>query len=278
MFSIFRSVMGLALASVALVQSVSALSNPLRGDVLYDGYVRYWDAKYDGQAGATRSVAVGPVDLEEGSSSGNMSYGVRIDTGRTLTDLIYSKFDLDSYAFAFPRGAGGAVDLANPANFMQMNRGDRVNMNMDRVDIQIRNPLVRNRDFVLRYLAGLTWLDVNQRFYSSRPGAAPGTLQYGELNREVVLPVAGLEAEFFLGYRLSLRAQYKNGFMGIGSSDDAQYSEYEAAVVYTPANSWEVELGYKALDIELTIREDHAAEHKIDTKAKGPFAQLNYLF
>ncbi len=234
--------------------------------LLYDGVLQYWHADMGGSAGTT----AGAKSSVDGPSSGVITFGFRLDNGRSLLDVLYTSFDTDGYFNG--DGRLWATDHTRGVPFQAtLTPGSSVNYSIDKIDIHLRHPVYRAQNTRVRAIAGLTYADV-QDDYRLPPvsGGAAGA------SWDNWLGVLGLELEHYLGRRASLRGSYKYGTsLGDGDMD---LKDWELGAVFAARKNIEVEAGYRSMTLKTSIFEGTPQEGELRHEFDGPYTRMNYLF
>lgn len=233
-------------------------------DLLYDGILQYWQADMGGSAGST----AGAKSSVDGSSSGVITFGFRLDNGRSLLDVLYTSFDTDGH---FNGGGNLWANVAGGAFLTTLSGGSSVNYSIDKMDIHLRHPVYRTQDTTVRAIAGLTYADVQDDY--QLPPLLGGAVS---ASSDSWLGVLGVEVEHYLGRRASLRGSYKYG-TSLGGGD-MDLKDWELGAIFAARNNIEVEAGYRSMTLKTSIFEGTPQEGELKHEFDGPYARMNYLF
>ncbi len=261
--------MKLAKFCLGLLASMSLTPAPVEtAGLLYDGVLQYWHADMSGHAGQTDAVST-QVDA---ASDGIVTFGFRLGNGRSLLEVLYTRLE-NNGLFSNPNlGTIFAKEQTGAGlGGFRPNVGDYVNFNIDKVDVHLKHPLVDGNKMALRVIAGLTWVKAHDDLQLPLPGN-----QRAKADFESLLGVGGMEFEYYLDYRSSLRGSYRYGREV--SEDYARLKQWEASLVYAPEDMLEFELGYKSLSLKSKFFEGSAQEWELEREFKGPYAQMSVLF
>lgn len=222
---------------------------------LMDASLRWWNVQSRGSAGDQGSG----TSIRDKSDVG-LGLAFRIDFGRTITEMVYSRFNVSS-------------PILNNNQLMNtpFTTGDqaRFRMDLDTYDFHARNLIHENEYVSLRWSYGLTFLDLKASQFDVMGTSAV-------IDSAGAVPMLGMEAEWFIRSDLSFRSHYRFGDRNL-SSDDIRLKDFEMAMVWAPWYSANFELGYRNLSVDL---EKKFANHRsfVRQDYRGLYSQLNWQF
>ncbi|PCJ19560.1 MAG: hypothetical protein COB02_07385 [Candidatus Cloacimonadota bacterium] len=241
------------------ISSLQAFSLEVK-DVMVDGYFRYWNVSDKGSIGDKGSMA-----HFDGGSSNAYSIGARFDFGQSITDLMYTKFDTMSDLLSNQTvSLNGTPYAANT----------RTNLfKASQLDFHLKHLIFDNEAISFRWIAGLTYIDFKDQ---TRIKTFMGN--GSDMNSTGVLPVIGLETEWFIRTNLSLKSHVKFSEFNLGS-DDMRMKDFEFALVYSPMDILDLEFGYKRYSLDVFSAQNNTGiMRKSSHDLSGLFSQINWLF
>ena len=220
-----------------------------------DASLRWWNPQTRGTVGDIGQGA----SVHDKSDTGH-ALAFRIDFGRTITELVYSRFNI------------GSPILNNnelmSVPFMTSNQSQFI-VKMDTYDLHARNLIHKNKNLSLRWSYGITYLEADVSQSDVLGNSA-------RMDSAGAVPMLGIEGEWFISNRLSFRSHYRFGDRNIGS-DDMRLKDFEVALIWAPWSSANLEVGYRNLSVDLTKQFDnHQTFLKQDYR--GMYSQLNWQF
>ncbi|MCO4780751.1 MAG: hypothetical protein KC646_00400 [Candidatus Cloacimonetes bacterium] len=246
----------LLLLSINMIQATPLGLN----NVMVDGYFRYWNVSDRGTIGDTGNTA-----NFNGDSDNAYSIGVKLDFGQSITDLMYTKFDTMSDLLSTQTVAlNGTSYVAN----------QRTNLfKASQLDFHLKHLIFDNEATSFRWIGGLTYIDFKDQ---TRIKVAMGN--GSDMNSTGILPVVGLEAEWFIRSNLSLRSHVKFSDFNLGS-DDMRLKDFEIGMVYSPMDILDLEFGYKKYSLDVfSTQNGSGIMRKSSHDLSGLYSQLNWLF
>lgn len=222
---------------------------------LMDASVRWWNVQSKGSMGDKGLGA----SINDKSDVGLGLY-FRIDFGRTITEMVYSRFNISSPILNNNQLMNTPFQTTNQARFR---------MDLDTYDFHARNLIHENEYVSLRWSYGLTILDLKATQFDVFGSNAV-------VDSAGAVPMLGMEAEWFIRSDISLRSHYRFGDRNLGS-DDMRLKDFEMALIWAPWYSANLELGYRnfSVDFEKTFS-NHRSFLKQDYR--GLYSQLNWQF
>lgn len=221
-------------------------------DILMDAAFRYWSAEASGVVGD-----LGSESTQKDDSDAGYSLVFRLDFGRTISELSYTKFELSS-----PFEPGKTFREYTPV------QQAKSTLDFQTFDLNFRNLIHEDEYISLRWSYGLTVLDLTNKVHDS--------VVDRHLNITGYVPTVGVEGEWFWRRDLSIRSHLRFGDLNIGS-DDVRIKDLEMGLVYMPYDAFNLELGYKnySLDVGKT---SNGTTTILEQNLKGPYTQVNWLF
>jgi|SaaInl4_135m_RNA_FD_contig_81_408419_length_4269_multi_4_in_0_out_0_4 hypothetical protein len=222
-------------------------------DILLDAAFRCWNAETDGVVGD-----IGALSSVTDDSDPGYTLVFRVDFGRTISELAYTKFQISS-----PFQIGNTFRGFTPA------QSAKTKLDLETFELNFRNLIYEDEYVSLRWAYGLTVLDLQNTVHDSLANRA-------NMNVSGYIPMLGLEGEWYWKRDLSLRSHVRFGDLNIGS-DDVRIKDIELGLVYMPYDAFNVELGYK--NYSLDVSDTSAGITTIlEQNLKGPYTQINWLF
>ena len=235
--------------SISIGQSLSAY------EALFDASLRWWNPQTKGAVGDYNRGA----SVHDKSDTG-LGLSFRMDFGRTITEMVYSRFNISSSIL------NNNELMATP--FLTANQS-RFRVEMDTYDFHARNLIHENEYVSLRWSYGITYLDADVSQFDVLGSNA-------RMETAGVVPMLGIEAEWFITNDLSFRSHYRFGDRNIGS-DDMRLKDFEMALIWAPWYAANLELGYRNLSVDLT-KKFPAHQSFLKQDYRGLYSQLNWQF
>jgi hypothetical protein len=214
-------------------------------------FARYWYATVDGKIGDPGSEA--RVD-DSGSA---FSLGTRMDFGHSISELIYTRFSIDSPLLDTGNFLGAAFPRANTT----------YEFDGHEISFRFKRFLHDTKDLSVKWIYGLNYLKLKNKLVNSTAGI------YGTVEPEGYIPIVGLEGEWYITNKFSFRSQFLYSNFNI-SSDEIRSKDMEFGLVYSPIQDVDVELGYRNYSLDIFTEGNIEIQHDI----KGPYAQANWFF
>tara|TARA_Y100000589_G_scaffold78412_1_gene72108 strand:- start:1928 stop:2659 length:732 start_codon:yes stop_codon:yes gene_type:complete len=217
--------------------------------------MRWWNPQTRGTVGDANQGA----SVYDKSDTG-LGLAFRVDFGRTITELVYSRFNIGSPILNNNQLMSTPFRTSNQSEFI---------IKMDTYDLHARNLIHKNKNISLRWSYGITYLeaDISQ---SDILGSSAKVESSG------VVPMLGIEAEWYIRNSLRMRSHYRFGDRNIGS-DDMRLKDFEVALIWAPWSATSLELGYRNLSVDLNKQfTGHQSFLKQDYR--GLYSQVNLQF
>ena len=224
-------------------------------EALFDASLRWWNPQTKGGVGDfNRSASV------HDKSDTGLGLSFRIDFGRTITELVYSRFNISSPLLNNNHLVLTPFLTADQARFR---------VEMDTYDIHARNLIHENEYVSLRWSYGITFLDTDVSQFDVNGTNA-------RIDSSGLVPMLGIEAEWFIRNDLSLRSHYRFGDRNIGS-DDMRLKDFEMALIWAPWYAANLELGYRNFSVDLS-KQFTAHQSFLKQDYRGLYSQVNWQF
>tara|TARA_Y100000589_G_scaffold297922_1_gene306078 strand:+ start:261 stop:998 length:738 start_codon:yes stop_codon:yes gene_type:complete len=224
-------------------------------EALFDASLRWWNPQTKGSVGDSNQAA----SVYDKSDTG-LGLSFRIDFGRTITELVYSRFNISSPILNNNEFISTTFTTSNQARFR---------VEMDTYDLHARNLVHENEYVSLRWSYGITFLEADVSQFDVLGSKA-------RMDSGGAVPMLGIEAEWFIRNDLSFRSHYRFGDRNIGS-DDMRLKDFEMALIWAPWYAANLELGYRNLSVDLNKQfTNHQSFLKQDYR--GLYSQLNWQF
>ncbi|MCJ8345896.1 hypothetical protein MJH12_10170 [bacterium] len=246
---------------ILLLSIVSLQAAPFGlNNVMVDGYFRYWNVSDRGSIGDT-----GAMGAFNGEGSSAYSMGVKLDFGQSITDLVFTKFDTMSDLM-------GTQTVSLNGTTYQANT--RTNLfKATKLDFHLKHLIFDNEAISFRWIGGLSYIDFKDQ---TRVKATMGN--GSDVNSTGILPVVGLEGEWFIRSNLSLRSHVKFSEFNLGS-DDMRMKDFEFGLVYSPMDILDLEFGYKKYSLDVfSTQSASGVMRKASHDLSGLYSQINWLF
>ena len=175
-------------------------------DILMDAAFRYWSAEASGVVGD-----LGAESTQKDESDAGYSLVFRLDFGRTISELSYTKFELSS-----PFELGKTFRDYTPV------QAAKTKLDMQTIDLKFRNLIHEDEYVSMRWSYGLSVLDLTNTVHDS--------LVERKLNIKGYVPTIGIEGEWFWSRDLSVRSHLRFGDLNIGS-DDVRIKDLELGLI-----------------------------------------------
>ncbi len=224
-------------------------------EALFDASLRWWNPQTKGGVGDINRGA----SVHDKSDTG-LGLSFRMDFGRTITELVYSRFNISSPIL------NNNHLMMTP--FLTSNQA-RFRVKMDTYDIHARNLIHENEYVSLRWSYGITYLDADVSQFDVMGSNA-------RMDTAGVVPMLGMEAEWFITNDISFRSHYRFGDRNIGS-DDMRLKDFEMALIWAPWYAANLELGYRNLSVDL-IKDFPTHKSYLKQDYRGLYSQLNWQF
>ena len=224
-------------------------------EALFDASLRWWNPQTKGGLGDQNLAA----SVHDKSDTG-LGLAFRIDFGRTITELVYSRFNISS-----PTLNNNHL-MMTP--FLTTNQS-RFRVEMDTYDIHARNLIHENEYVSLRWSYGITVLEADISQFDVLGSQAT-------MDTAGVVPMLGIEAEWFITNDVSFRSHYRFGDRNIGS-DDMRLKDFELALIWAPWYAANLELGYRNLSVDL-VKDFSTHQSFLKQDFRGLYSQLNWQF
>jgi len=222
-------------------------------DILLDAAFRCWSAEASGEVGDLGSESTVDDDSDPG-----YSLIFRVDFGRTISELSYTKFQISS-----------PFQLGNTFRGFAPIQQAKTKLDLETFDLNFRNLIYEDEYISLRWSYGLSVLDLRNTVHDIFGNRA-------HMNVSGYIPVLGLEGEWYWSRDLSIRSHARFGDLNIGS-DDVRIKDLELGLIYMPYDSFNVELGYKNYSLDVSDT-SNGITTILEENLKGPYTQVNWLF
>jgi hypothetical protein len=222
-------------------------------DVLMDSALRYWNVRTNGVAGDW-----GSESSISDSSDEVFSLTFRMDFGRSIAELVYSKFNI-SAPFTIGKSFRGFAPAGQA----------RSRFELQTLDFNFRNLIMEDEYISLRWIYGLSLLDIENTVHDVTGNRA-------SMNTDGVVPVLGLEGEWFWLKNFSIRSHYRYGDFNV-MSDEIRLKDFEIGMIYMPYDAFNFEVGFRNYSLDV-IEKAANRMTRVGLDIKGPYSQFNWLF
>ncbi len=239
------------LAWIAL--SILLAPSVFSADILMDSALKYWNVKTKGVVGDSGSESSVTDNSDE-----VFSLTFRMDFGRTISELVFSKFNISS-----PFSIGSSFRGFAPVGQA------RSRLELKTFDFNFRNLILEDEYISLRWMYGLSVLDIKNTVHDINGNHA-------SMNVDGAVPVLGLEGEWFWLKNFSIRSHYRYGDFNV-MSDEIRIKDFELGLIYMPYDAFNFELGFRNYSLDVTEKAANRIT-RVSEDIKGPYSQFNWLF
>jgi hypothetical protein len=217
-----------------------------------DSYLRFWYTNVTGSAGD--SMGNGYVD----DSDWNIGLGVKMVQGKSVTELIWSRFDTS--APLHNTGIFGGAAFPAGTNFT---------LEGNSIELLMRRYIFESNQGSFQLMAGFNYMDLDYSLidgtYSVKPRSI-ASIGY--------LPFIGMAGDWYINRVLSMRGSLKYSEINLGS-DEFRMKDLEFGLVYSPLRDMDFEVGYRNLSLDIQPDNSNVT---LSHDMKGPYLQMNYLY
>lgn len=243
------------LISIALFLAVLVAPH-FAGQSLYDAYFRFWNVKSSGTVGDAGALA-----SVNDKSDAVWSFAFRVDTGHTISEIVYSKFNISSPIDSNNTFQGIPFTTANQT---------RSRLKLQDLSINFRNLIFEDEYISMRWDYGMKFLDFQNTQFDTIGNRLIS-------DAEGYLPYVGIEGEWFIRNFLSLRGHVRYSDFNL-AGEDMRWKDFELGLVYTPYDVVNFEVGWKNYSLDVEDVGPAGTRTQFSQNMKGLYSQLNWLF